>query len=90
MAGNKNSGNRKGRPSRLQMVQQGDLLSVCTTWIIENFHTFDKETKIKVALQIASKGIVQKVEANVNYTAKTIMDEVQKASQANRVSQHVQ
>lgn len=72
MAGNKNSGNRTGRPSRYMQVQKGNLLDICTLWLIENFNTFDKETKIKVALEIAKKGIVQKVEveARVEVTVK--------------------
>ena len=62
MAGNKNSGNRNGRPSRYMQVQKGNLLDVCTEWLIDNFHTFDKETKLRVALTIAPKGIQQKQE----------------------------
>lgn len=86
MAGNKNS----GRKTRYEKIQEGNLLDICTTWLVENFHTFDKDTKIKVSMEIAKKGIVQKVEANVTYTAKTIMDVVQEANkQANRISSHV-
>lgn len=86
MAGNANS----GRKTRYEKIQEGNLLDICTTWLVENFHTFDKETKIKVAMEIAKKGIVQKVDANVNFTAKTIMDAVLGADkQVNRVSQHV-
>lgn len=82
MAGNKNSGPK----TRYEKVQEGNLLDICTVWLVENFHTFDKDVKLKVALEIAKKGIVQKVEANMNFTAKTIMDAVQ---EANRISNHV-
>lgn len=84
MAGNANS----GRKTRYEKIQEGNLLDICTTWLVQNFSTFDKETKIKVAMEIAKKGIIQKVEANVNFTAKTIMDAVQEASK-NRITEHV-
>lgn len=81
MAGNSNS----GRKTRYEKIQQGNLLDICTTWLVNNFSTFDKDTKLKVALEIAKKGIVQKVEANVNFSAKTILDAVQQADkQANK------
>lgn len=86
MAGNSKS----GRKTRYKKIQEGNLLDICTTWLVNNFDTFDKDTKLKVALEIAKKGIVQKVEANVNFTAKTIMDAVQEASkQGNRIANHV-
>lgn len=88
MAGNKNSG--RGRPTRYEQIQNGNLLDICTTWLVNNFNTFDKDMKLKVALEIAKKGIVQKVEANMTFTAKTIMDAVQEASkQGNRIATHV-
>lgn len=81
---------KSGRKSRYEEIQQGNLLDICTTWLVNNFSTFDKETKLKVALEIAKKGIVQKVEANVNFTAKTILDAVQEAhKQGNRIANHV-
>lgn len=81
---------KSGRKSRYEEVKSGNLLDICTTWLVNNFDTFDKDTKLKVALEIAKKGIVQKVEANVNFTAKTIMDAVQEASkQGNRIANHV-
>lgn len=82
MAGNANS----GRKTRYEKVQQGNLLDICTRWLVENFHTFDKPTQVKVAMTIAQKGIVQKVEANINYSAKAIMEQVQNA---NRIASHV-
>lgn len=78
---------RSGRKSRYEEVKQGNLLEVCTTWLVDNFHTFDKETKIKVAIEIAKKGIVQRIDANVNYSAKMIVEAVNQAS--NRISTHV-
>lgn len=81
MAGNKNS----GRKSRGRIAREGNLLDLCTNWLIENFHTFDNTTKVRVAMTIAQKGIVQKVEANVNYSAKTILESVEQASTKNRV-----
>lgn len=77
MAGNKNSGNRTGRPSRYMQVQKGNLLDICTEWLIENFNTFDKETKLKVALQIAPKGITQKVETKVEASIKVTHETVE-------------
>lgn len=86
MAGNSNS----GRKSNYERARNGDLLVLCTDWIINNFASFDKETKIKVALEIAKKGIVQQVEANINHTAKTILEVVKVADKTtNRVTNHV-
>ncbi len=86
MAGNKNS----GRKTRYEKIKEGDLLTICTTWLVDNFHTFEPEVKMKVALEIAKKGIVQKVEANVTYSAKNIMEAVYEASkQTNRIAEHV-
>lgn len=69
MAGNKNS----GRKSRYQEIQEGNLLNVCTVWLVNNFDTFDKETKIRVALEIAKKGVVQKLEHSGNFTFKDLV-----------------
>ncbi len=81
---------KRGRPTKYEEVKRGNLLAVCTEWLVDNFHTFDKETKIKVAIEIAKKGIVQRVEANVNYSAKTIMTIVQEAQKENnRITEHV-
>lgn len=86
MAGNKNS----GRKSKVKIAHEGNLLDLCTKWLIDNFYTFDTSTKIRVAMTIAQKGIVQKVEANITYSAKTIMDTVLEASkQENRIKEHV-
>lgn len=65
MAGNKNSGNRTGRPSKYMQVQKGNLLDICTEFLIDNFHTFDRETQIRIALTIAPKGITEKREVEV-------------------------
>lgn len=82
MAGNSNS----GRKTRYEKIQEGNLLDICTTWLVQNFSTFDKDMKTKVALEIAKKGIVQKIEANVNHSAKNIMDTVHSATkQGNHV-----
>lgn len=80
---------RSGRKTRYEEVKQGNLLAVCTEWLVNNFHTFDKETKIKVAIEIAKKGIVQRIDANVNYSAKMIVEAVNAAEASNRVSKHV-
>lgn len=74
MAGNKNSG--RGRPSRYKQIQNGNLLDVCTSWLVENFHTFDHNTKLKVALSIAPKGIQQKVDVTGNLNIGSILTEV--------------
>jgi hypothetical protein len=58
MAGNRNSGRR----SYFHEVQKGKLEDICIKWLINNFPKFDKETKIKVALEIAKKAVVQKHE----------------------------
>lgn len=79
-----------GRKSKYEEVQRGNLLAVCTDWLVDNFDTFDKNTKLRVAIEIAKKGIVQKVEANVTYSAKTIMTVVQEANKhSSRIAGHV-
>lgn len=57
-----------GRKSRYEEIQRGNLLQVCTAWLVSHFDTFDKETKIKVALEIAKKGIVQQHEVKIEGT----------------------
>lgn len=57
---------RSGRKSNYKLLHEGNLLEVCTKWLCENFVTFDKETKIRVALEIAKKGIIQKHEVKVD------------------------
>lgn len=51
-----------GRRSYYQEAKQGDVLSLCNDWLLQNFHTFDKATKLRVALAICPKGIKQHVE----------------------------
>lgn len=64
---------RSGRKSNYQEIQEGNLLSVCTNWLVNNFDGFDKDTKIKVALEIAKKGVVQKLEHSGNFTFKDLV-----------------
>ncbi len=66
---------KSGRKSRYQQVKDGNLLEVCTDWLISNFHTFDKDIKIRVALEIAKKGIVQKLEHSGNITWEQLIDD---------------
>ena len=56
MAGNKNSG-RKGAMEEFKDVC---LLTMTTSWLLNNFKDFTKEEKMKVALAIAPKGISEK------------------------------
>lgn len=58
MAGNKNS----GRKSRYEELQSGNLLNICTEWLVKNFDSFSKEEKFKVVLTIAPKAISDKHE----------------------------
>lgn len=67
---------RSGRRTRYQEVKDGNLLSVCTNWIIDNFNGFDHETKVKVALTIAQKGIVQKLEHSGEFTFSHLLKEI--------------
>lgn len=67
---------RSGRRTRYQEVKEGNLLAVCTNWLVNNFNTFDKETKIKVALEIAKKGIVQKLEHSGTITWEALIDDI--------------
>lgn len=79
-----------GRKTKYEEFKDGCLLTMTTSWLLNNFPTFTKEEKMRVALAICPKGIVQKVEANVNFTAKTILDAVQEAhKQSNRIANHV-
>lgn len=82
MAGNANS----GRKTRYEQIQKGNLLEVCTAWLVDNFHTFDKETKIKVAVQIAQKGIVQKLEHSGNFTFVDLTKEINKSRLSHSVN----
>lgn len=67
---------RSGRRSYHSEVQKGNLLDTCTNWIINNFDSFDKETKVKVALTIAQKGIVQKLEHSGEFTFSHLLKEI--------------
>lgn len=53
---------KSGRKSRRTEVQEGRLEKVCTDYLLDNFETFDKQTKLKIALNIASKAVTQKTE----------------------------
>ena len=53
---------RSGRKSNYHEAKEGDLLKLCTEWIINNFDSFDKDTKVRVALDIAKRGIADKHE----------------------------
>jgi len=74
---------KSGRKSRYQEIQEGNLLDICTTWLIDNFKTFDKDTKIKVALEIAKKGIVQKVDLTGKITWESLVHELSGAEARN-------
>lgn len=65
---------RSGRKSNYQEAQEGNLLKLCTTWLCNNFDTFDKETKVRVAMTIAQKGIVQKLEHSGSFTFKDLVN----------------
>lgn len=80
-----------GRKNKYEEFKDGCLLTMTTSWLINNFSTFTKEEKMKVALAICPKGIVQKIEGNINYSAKVIMESVVEANkQANRITAHAQ
>lgn len=49
-----------GRKSRYEEFQRGNLLALTTNWLIESWPTFTKDEKMKIALVIAPKGIVEK------------------------------
>ena len=53
---------KRGRPSRYEEIQRGNILQITTNWLCENFSSFDKDTKIKVALAIVPRGVKQQVE----------------------------
>lgn len=80
---------KSGRKSGSEEFKDNCILTMTISWLIENFYKFTPEEKMKVALAIVPRSIVQKVEANVNFTAKTILDAVAQAStQSNRIANH--
>lgn len=58
MAGNKNS----GRKSTMEEFKNGCLLTMTTSWLINNWARFNDDQKMEVALKIAPKGIADKHE----------------------------
>lgn len=59
---------RSGRKSKYYEAREGDVLSICNEWLIENFHSFDHDTKLRVALAISPRGVQQKFEHTGNIT----------------------
>lgn len=53
---------RSGRKSRYEEIQRGNILKIATDWLVKNFDTFDKDTKLKIALVIVPKGITERHE----------------------------
>ena len=51
-----------GRKSRYEEFKRGNLLQITTNWLCENFNSFTKEEKLRVALTIAPKGVSDKLE----------------------------
>lgn len=48
---------RSGRKSNYHQARYGELSQISIDWLIDNFDSFDKLTKIRVALEIAKKNI---------------------------------
>lgn len=67
--GNKNS----GRKSRYEEIQAGNILKITTAWLCSEFHTFDKDTKIKVALAIVPRGVKQQIEHSGDALKNTVV-----------------
>ena len=76
---------RSGRKTNYQNIQDGNLEKICTEYLVNNFDSFEKVTKIKIAVAIASKAITQKRESSVNpeQLKSQIMDELAKIAQKN-------
>lgn len=55
---------RSGRKSLKEEWNDTQLLQMCTSWLVRHFNEFNNEDKLKVALAIAPKGIVAKVEVS--------------------------
>ena len=68
---------KSGRKTRYHEAKEGDLFKLCTEWIINNFTTFDKATKVRVATEIAKKGIAQNITHKGDFTV--VKEELQKA-----------
>lgn len=75
-----------GRRSYYQEAQRGDLLSLCNKWLLDNFNTFDKKTQLRVALEIAKRGVQQKVEhsGEINLTANELQQARNRSLDAQR------
>ncbi len=58
------------RRSYYEEAKRGDLLSLCNTWLLDNFSTFDKKTKLRVSLEIAKRGVKQQHELSGEVTLK--------------------
>ena len=79
-----------GRKSKMEEFGDGSVLTMTTAWIVANWYKFTHEEKMKVALAIVPRSITQKIEANVNHTAQSILETVQEAQKVNRITNHVQ
>lgn len=60
--GNKNS----GRKSAMSEFKDGCLLTMTTSWLLENFYKMTHQEKLEVALKIAPKGIAEKHDVKGN------------------------
>jgi len=73
---------RSGRKSNYSEIQDGNLEKVCVDWILNNFNTFDRATKLKVSLTIASKAVTQKIDfkdkTKLSSDEKSEVDEMRK------------
>lgn len=58
MAGNKNSG-RKGRHIEVRI---NELSAKCVNWALNNWNTFSKDEKMRLAITLGPKYVVQQTE----------------------------
>jgi len=59
---------RSGRKSRHSEATQGNLEKLCHSYLVDNFESFDRATKLRISLSIASKMVTQKVESTSEVT----------------------
>lgn len=57
---------RSGRRTRYQEVELGNLENVCTAYLLNNFESFSEGAKQRIALQICSKAVPQKIDSTVS------------------------
>lgn len=75
---------KSGRKSTLVEFKDNCILTMTTSWLIENFYKFTPEDKMKVALAIVPKSIVQKVDMKVSHAAEELIHRFNQASIVNK------